>query len=183
VGAIQQLAGELGAEERTLRRAVFQGTIHSRRAGPRRAKLAAGEADYLKEHWGLLLDLRKALRTERKVRLAVLYGSVARGHEDGSSDLDFLVALSDDEPPLTTGLAARLGRVGSRDADVARLSRIEKSAPLLLDRVLDEGRVLVDRDGIWAELKERRRAIRARAKRSYRRQMNEAAKAIEELTA
>jgi predicted nucleotidyltransferase len=139
------------------------------------------EAEYLREHRELLFDLRKALRTERKVRLAVLYGSVARGDEDAGSDLDFLVAFSDDEPVLTTRLAARLGRVGGRDADVARLDRIEKSAPLLLDRVLDEGRVLVDRDGIWAELKERRRAIRARAKRSYRRQMNEAARVIEEL--
>jgi predicted nucleotidyltransferase len=183
VGAIQQLAGELGAEERTLRRAVSQGTIHCRRDGPRRTKLAAGEADYLKEHWELLFDLRKALRTERKVRLAVLYGSRARGHEDSGSDLDFLVALSDDEPALTTGLAARLGRIGGCHADVARLDRIEKSAPLLLARVLDEGRVLVDRDGIWEELSRRRRAIRARAKRSYRRQMNEAAWAIEELTA
>lgn len=141
------------------------------------------EAEYLREHRELLLDLKKALRTEPKVRLAVLYGSVSRGDEDGGSDLDFLVAFSDDEPALTTGLATRLGRVGSRAADVSRLSRIEKSAPLLLDRVLDEGRVLVDRDGIWAELKERRRAIRARAKRSYRRQMNEAEQAIEELTA
>jgi predicted nucleotidyltransferase len=183
VGAIQQLAAELGAEERTLRRAVSQGAIHCRRQGPRRTVLSPGEVDYLREHWELLLDLRKALRTEHKVRLAVLYGSVARGHEDAGSDLDFLVALSDDEPRMATELAVRLGRVGSRDADIARLDRIEESAPLLLDRVLDEGRVLVDRDGIWKELRGRRRAIRARAKRSYRRQMNEAAQAIEELTA
>jgi len=183
MGDIQHLAVELGAEERTLRRAVSQGTIHCRRQGPRRTTLAPGEADYLRQHWELLFDLRKALRTEREVRLAVLYGSVARGHEDAGSDLDLLVALSDDEPPVATGLAARLSRVGNRDADVAHLSRIEKNAPLLLDRVLDEGRVLVDRDGIWDELRLRRRAIGARAKRSYRRQMSEAAQAIEELTA
>ncbi len=183
MGIIQQLATELGAEERTLRRAVLQGTIHCRRQGPRRTKLSPGETDYLREHWQLLFDLRKALRTEHKVRLAVLYGSVARGHEDTGSDLDLLVALSDDEPTAATELALRLGRVGGRDADVARLDRIEESAPLLLDRVLDEGRVLVDRDGIWAELSRRRRSIAARAKRSYRRQMNEAARAIEELTA
>jgi predicted nucleotidyltransferase len=183
VGAIQELATELGAEERTLRRAVSQGTIHCHRPGPRRTKLAAGEADYLREHWELLLDLRKALRTEPKVRLAVLYGSVARGHEDPGSDLDVLVALSDDEPAMATGLAARLGRAASRDTDVACLGRIEKNAPLLLDRVLDEGRVLVDRDGIWEELRRRRRSIAARAKRSYRRQMNEAVQVIEELIA
>ncbi len=177
------MAAELGAEERTLRRAVAQGTINCRRQGPRRTKLAAGEADYLREHWELLFDLRKALRTEHKVRLAVLYGSVARGHEDTGSDLDFLVALSDDAPAVVTGLAARLSHVGGRDADVARLGRIESSTPLLLDRVLEEGRVLVDRDGIWGELSSRSRSIAARAKRSYRRQMSEAAQAIEELTA
>ncbi len=178
MGTLQELAAELGADERTLRRAVSQGTIRCRRPGPRRIKLAAGEANYLRRHWELLFDLRKALRTEHEVRLAVLYGSVARGHEDAGSDLDLLVALSDDESP---GLAARLSRVGNRAADVANLDRIEKNAPLLLDRVLDEGRVLVDRDGIWEEL--RRRSIGARAKRSYRRQMNEASQAIEELTA
>jgi predicted nucleotidyltransferase len=183
MGAIQELAADLGAEERTLRRAVAQGTIHCRRQGARRTKLATGETDYLHEHWELLFDLRKALRTEREVRLAVLYGSVARGHEDAGSDLDVVVALSNDQVAAASELAARLGRVGGRDADIARLDRIEESAPLLLDRVLDEGRVLIDRDGIWTELKGRRRAIRARAKRSYRRQMSEAARAIEELTA
>lgn len=183
MGAIQQLADELGAEERTLRRAVSQGTIHSRRDGPRRTQLAAGEADYLKEHWELLLGLRKALRTEPKVRLAVLYGSVARGHEDADSDLDLLVSLPDDEPMAVTGLATRLDRICDRDVDVARLDRIEKTAPLLLERVIDEGRVLVDRDGIWDELRRRRRSIAARAKRSYERQMKEAALAIKESTA
>jgi predicted nucleotidyltransferase len=183
VGAIQELAAELGAEERTLRRAVAQGTIHCRRQGPRRIKLSSGEADYLRKHWEFLLELRKALRTERKVRLAVLYGSVARGHEDVDSDLDILVALSDGEPTAVTGLATRLDRFCGRDADVARLDKIEKGAPLLLNRVIDEGRVLVDRDGIWDELRLRRRSIAARAKRSYDRQMSEAALAIKESTA
>lgn len=183
MGAIQELAAELGAEERTLRRAVSQGTIHCRRQGPRRIKLSPGEADYLREHWELLLRLRKALRTEPRVRLAVLYGSVARGNEDAGSDLDLLVALPDGEPAAVTGLATRLDRVCRRAADVARLDRIEKAAPLLLNRVIDEGRVLVDRDGIWDELRLRRRSIAARAKRSYDRQMSEAALAIKESTA
>ena len=179
MGDIQQLAVELGAEERTLRRAVAQGTIHCRRQGPRRTRLPPGEGDYLRRHWGLLLELRKALRTERKVRLAVLYGSVARGQEDAGSDLDLLVALSSDEPMAAIGLGVRLGRVAGRDIDVARLDKIDGTAPLLLHRVLDEGRVLVDRDGTWDELTRRRRSIAARAERSYRRQMSEAATAIE----
>jgi hypothetical protein len=59
---------------------------------------------------------------------------------------------------------------------------VEADAPLLLDRILDEGRVLVDRDGQWGLLLERRSAIRVRALRDHRRQMAGAARAIEELT-
>jgi hypothetical protein len=76
-----------------------------------------------------------------------------------------------------------LGEVVDREVDVARLDRVEATAPLLLARVLDEGRVIVDKDAIWASHHRRRRAIRARAQRSYRRQMREAAQAIAELTA
>lgn len=118
------------------------------------------------------------------MRLAVLYGSMARGDADAGSDLDLLVALSGDEDPLATvQLSRRLAGVAAREVDVARLDRIEADAPLLLERVLDEGRVIVDRDGLWADLQQRSRAIRARADRSYRRQMSEAAEAFAELTA
>jgi predicted nucleotidyltransferase len=183
MGMIQQLATDLNADERTLRRAVAQGTVRCRRPGPRRLSLSPEEAVYLRAHWALLSDLRRALRTERRVRLAVLYGSMARGDADAGSDLDLLVALSGDEPMATSRLAMRLRDAAGRDVDVARLDRIEASVPLLLSRVLDEGRVIVDRDGIWASLRDNRRAIHARAQRSYRRQMAEAAQAIAELTA
>lgn len=181
MGPIQQLAADLGAEERTLRRAAAQGTIRCRRLGSRRLRLAPGEREYLRDHWQFLSELRRALRTARRVRLAVLYGSLARGDEDESSDLDLLVSLSEDRPTSATDLAATVERVAGRRVDVARLSRIEPDTPLLLDRALDEGRVLVDRDGLWQLLQSRRRAIRARAQRSHRRQMSEAAQAIEEL--
>lgn len=183
VGVIQQLAEELNADERTLRRAVTQHTIHGQRPSPRRIRLAPGEIQYLRAHWELLADLRKALRTKRDVRLAVLFGSVARGDEDAGSDLDLLVASFDGEPLNAVQLAAHLRDLAGRDVDIADLKRIEAVAPLLLARVLDEGRVLVDRDGAWQALYERRRAIHARGQRSYRRQMNEAADAIAELTA
>ncbi len=182
MGAIQQLAGDLNADERTLRRAVAQGTVRCHRPGPRRVRLSPGEAEYLHDHWGLLSCLKRALRTERDVRLAVLYGSIARGDADGGSDLDLLVALSGDDPLVATRLARRLGTCAGREIDVAHLNRIEPNAPLLLARVLDEGRVIVDRDELWPNLLSRRRAIRARAQRSYRRQMDEAGQAIAELT-
>jgi predicted nucleotidyltransferase len=95
------------------------------------------------------------------VRLAVLYGSLARGDADEGSDLDLLVSVADDRLSTCYGIAIRLQRVTARRVDAARLERVEAKAPLLLDRVLDEGRVLIDRDGQWDRLCERRSAIAA----------------------
>lgn len=180
MGPIQALARDLGADERTLRRAVSQGTLRARRPGPRRLRLSPGEEEYLRAHWQLLAGLRRALRTERGIRLAVLYGSVARGDEDADSDLDLLVSLAGGNTGMD--LQTPLRDVAERRVDVARLDRVEATAPLLLDRILDEGRVLIDRDRQWAQLNERRRAIRARARRAHRRQMAVASQAIAELT-
>jgi predicted nucleotidyltransferase len=182
VGVLQELAVDLDVEERTLRRAASQGTLHATRIGPRRLRLASGEREYLAAHWPLISGLRRALRNEHRVGLAVLYGSLARGDEDAGSDIDLLVSLVDDRPSAGLQLAVRLQPVAGRPVDIAHLERVEVQAPLLLDRVLDEGRVLVDRDGQWRLLRERHGAIRARARRDYRRQMAGAARAIEELT-
>lgn len=181
MGPIQELARDIGAEERTLRRAASQGTLRARRIGPRRLRLAVGEREYLRTHWNLLTVLRKALRTQRHVRLAVLYGSVARGDEDEGSDLDLLVSIDGERSPAGD-LASCLRSVTDRQVDLAYLTRVEEGAPLLLERVLDEGRVLVDRDRQWPMLRERARAIRARAQRAHRRQMASATRAIAELT-
>lgn len=182
MGVIQELAAELDVEERTLRRAVSQGTVRASRSGPRRLALAAGEREYLGTHWPVLSGLRRGLRTEHGIRLAVLYGSLARGDEDAGSDLDLLISLADDRPSAAFKLAVRLERVSGRRVDLAHLERVEAQAPLLLDRVLDEGRVVVDRDGQWNRLCERRSAIRARARRDHHRQMASAARSIQELT-
>jgi predicted nucleotidyltransferase len=183
MGVIQELAAELDVEERTLRRAAAQGALRASRSGPRRLRLAPGEREYLRAHWSLLAALRRALRTEHGVRLAVLYGSLARGDEDAGSDLDLLISLADDRPSASYGLAVRLQGVSGRRVDVAHLERIEGRAPLLLDRVLDEGRVLIDRDGEWDRLRGRHSLLRVRARQSFRREMVGAARAIEELTA
>lgn len=183
VGVIQELAADLDAEERTLRRAVAQGALRASRSGPRRLQLAPGEREYLCAHWPLLSALRRALRTEHGVRLAVLYGSLARGDADADSDLDLLISLAGNRPSADFRLAVRLQGVSRRRVDVARLERVEAQAPLLLERILDEGRVLIDRDGEWDRLCKRRSALHARALRAHRRLMVEAAHAIEELTA
>ena len=180
MGQLQELARELDAGERTLRRAASQGTLRARRVGPRRLRLDPGEDEYLRGHWELIAGLRRALRTERAFRLAVLYGSVARGDEDTDSDLDLLVSRAGDAGG--TDLSPRLQSVTGRRLDIAFLDRVEAAAPLLLDRVLDEGRVLIDRDCLWPQLRERRRAIRARARRAHRRQVVATSRAIAELT-
>jgi predicted nucleotidyltransferase len=182
MGVLQELAVDLDVEERTLRRAVSQGTLRATRSGPRRLRLAPGEREYLIAHWPLLSGLRRALRTEHGVRLAVLYGSLARGDEDAGSDLDLLVSLAGDRPSPAAKLAVRLEQLCGCRVDIADLGRVETRAPLLLDRVLDEGRVLIDRDEQWGLLRERHVAIRMRARRAHRHQMAGAARAIEELT-
>ncbi|MGI8461645.1 MAG: nucleotidyltransferase domain-containing protein [Solirubrobacterales bacterium] len=128
----------------------------------------------------MISALRRALRTQRRTRLVVLYGSMARGDGDQDSDLDLLVHLDDDRPLASVRLAIELERVSDRRVDVARLERVQTEAPLLLDRVLAEGRVLVDRDQRWPALLSQRRALRARARRDYERQMSATASAIEQ---
>jgi predicted nucleotidyltransferase len=170
------LAEDIGADERTLRRATERGTVRARRPGPRQLELAAGELDYLRSHWQLLHKLTQALRTERNVRLAVLYGSVARGDDRPDSDVDLLVELRNSAPGVTSAPAARLERALGRPLDVTEVERVERDAPLLLLYALDEGRVLVDRDTRWPALLARRAEIvRAalKAERSERRAMEE----------
>ncbi len=164
---LADLAGELGADERTLRRAVADGTIRCEHLGPRRRRVHEDECRYMVSHWPLLANLRQALRTERNVRLAVVYGSVARGEDTPQSDLDVLVTLAEDHPDAAVKLAVRLEGALGRRVDVARLGRVRETAPLLLLRAIDEGRVVLDRDGEWAPLRERRGELARRASRAH----------------
>lgn len=93
--SLRLLARHLEVPERTLRRAAAQGLVHGERLSERRFRTTLREEAYLRGHWPLLSALRRALRTEQKVRLAVLFGSFATGEETEGSDLDLLVALSD----------------------------------------------------------------------------------------
>lgn len=124
------------------------------------------ERDYLKAHWPLLSSLQSGFRTEPRVRLAVLYGSWARGDDTQESDVDILVALRDERPADTVRLATRLRRELGTHIDIASLSRVERQSPLLLLQILNEGRVIIDRDGLWSDLTSRRDATRQRARRA-----------------
>jgi predicted nucleotidyltransferase len=160
-------AERLGCSERTLRRYVNDGLLRGRRMTRRQLELSHAEESYLADHWELLHSLRAALRTERAVRLAVLFGSTAVGEDDGSSDVDLLVIHRQATARALAGLKLRLRRTLGRPVDVVGLEQAE-TMPTLLADILQEGRVLVDRDGLWEGLCVRRREIFAAAAREER---------------
>lgn len=164
------LALDIGVPQRSLRRAVQRGTVRARRPGPRQIELAAGEGEYLREHWGLIAAVTDALRTERNVRLAVLFGSLARGDAGEGSDVDLLVWFVEERPLCTAQLAARLGRALRRDVDVLSLDRVRERDPVLFDAILRDGRPVIDRNRSWPALRAgraatKRAAMKARAVR------------------
>ncbi len=175
------IANELGADERTLRRAVSRGTVRARRPGPRQLQLEPAERAYLRDHWPVLSELNRALRNEPGVRLAVLYGSVARGDGGPASDLDLLVDLHDDTARGSSALARRLGRALGREVDVARLNQVRDRSPLLLVQALGEGRVIADRDGCWPGLLAQRGQAREAADRSIDAERQAAGAALADL--
>jgi predicted nucleotidyltransferase len=175
------LASELDSDERTLRRAVADGTIRCERLSPRRRRVSEEERLYAVGHWPMLAKLRQALRTERNVRLAVVYGSVARGEDTAQSDLDVLVSFAEDRPDAAVKLAVRLEGALGRRVDVARLDRVQDTAPLLLLRAVDEGRVIFDRDDQWVALRERRGELARRARRAHAARRRRARASVREL--
>jgi predicted nucleotidyltransferase len=183
VPELADLTRELGADTRTLRRAAADGTIRCERVSPRRQRIGEEERRYAVRYWPLLARLRRALRTEPNVRLAVLYGSVARGEDTPESDLDLLVSLTEDRPDAAVKLAVRLERALGREVDVTRLGRVQDSAPLLLMQAIDEGRPVLDRDREWQGLRARRDEIARRARRSHEARRRRARASVSELLA
>ena len=164
-----------------MRRAAVDGTIRCERLSPRRQNLDDEEYRYAITHWPLLAKLRKLLRTEPNVRLVALYGSTARGEDTPTSDIDLLVSLAEDHPETAVKLAVRLERGLGREVDVARLNRVRDTAPLLLLRAIDEGRVILDRDGVWTELQARRDEIERQADRAHEAQRRRARISVDEM--
>lgn len=151
--SLRQVAAELSIPERTLRRAANEGLVHGKRISPRRFRVTLREEGYLRRHWGLLHALRSALRTEPNVRLAVLFGSTAKGEDIPSSDLDVLVVLDDPRLERLAGLTERLSRRLDRDVQPVRIEDAEASPALMAD-IIEQGRVLVDRESRWPALSE-----------------------------
>lgn len=79
---------------------MTRGTIRCVRRSDRKLESPVEEALYLGKRRQLLYSLIGELRTIPDVRLAVLFGSAARGDEHERSDLDILVRSA--EPTLGT---------------------------------------------------------------------------------
>lgn len=164
---LDTLAKEVGASGRTLRRAAARGAIRSSRSGKRRVEIAPREFDYVRRYWALLGKLHEELRTLSNVRLAVVFGSVARGEATSESDLDVLVKLRQDDFRRRAELRDRLALASERAVQVVGFDEAV-NVPLLLADVLRDGRVIADRDELWADLKSRRATIQRAAQRAER---------------
>jgi predicted nucleotidyltransferase len=146
------LADELGVHERTLRRAVAQGTLRAARPSPRTLQMPLSERRYARRSWSLISDLRTQLRTEHDVRFALLFGSAARGTDTPRSDIDVLVGLRDGSLERVVELGAKLTALHGRTVDLVRLEDAWAEPSFLADAFAD-GRVLVDRDAQWPALR------------------------------
>lgn len=181
MASLDLLAAELDVHGRTLRRAVDDGAIRGTRLSPRRLKLSPAEESYVLHAWPLLGRLRALLRTERNVRLAVLFGSRARGDERPDSDLDLLIDLEEDTVSKRMELVDRLEAALGLPVQVVTV-RVARRAPVLLADAIEDGRVLVDRSEGWAQLVRDYPAVSQAAVVADARLRERAAAAIEELS-
>jgi predicted nucleotidyltransferase len=157
---LRKSAEQLGCSERTLRRYIDGGLLRGRRVAGGEVELSHAEEAYLLGHWTLIGRLMVTLRTERDVRLAVLFGSTATGEDTPVSDVDLLIVHRRPDWRAQAGLRVRLRRALGVPVDVVMLEQAEAQPSLLAD-VLREGRVLVDRDDRWEALRQRRDRILA----------------------
>ena len=94
-----------------------------------------------------LAALRAVLEAEPAVRLAYLFGSVARGDDGPGSDIDVALWMEDEADLLALGaLGERLGAAVGGNVDVTDLRR---APPLLCRQVVAEGEPLLVRDPLF----------------------------------
>jgi predicted nucleotidyltransferase len=174
---LQELAQSLQLNERTLRRAWALGTVRGERATPYKLRVPVDERVYLRRHWPTISRLRAALRTEPNVSLAVLFGSVARGDDDEESDVDLLVGLRDPDLSNRVALARRLRKHIDLPLEVIALEDALRRASFMVE-ILRDGRVLVDRDGRWREMRARADHFDEQAKEDSRVRAERARQAV-----
>lgn len=161
---LRLLANQVDTSERTLRRAVNQGALRGTRLSPRRLRLPEAEKRYVADRWPLLAGLREILRTEQNVRFALLFGSMARGDDVDSSDVDLVVEMRDAGLDRIVDLSIKLEDHLGRGVDLLTTEEARGNPSLFADAIA-EGRVLIDRENDWEALQ----ASEARLRRLGRR--------------
>ena len=126
----------------------------------------SGESEWLIGHWELLSALRGALRTERGVKGAWIFGSVAKGTDRADSDLDLVVDFEADDQMVVRALRQRLEAKIGRKIDLFLLGDLETEPDALL-YLLEAARPVVDRVGWWEKLPQHKRALRAQVVRKW----------------
>jgi uncharacterized protein len=97
--------------------------------------------------------LRSRIAALPAVRLAVLFGSAARGEAGPRSDVDLGVLLDPDTSDLRLQVGAELGRAAEREVDVIFL---DSAPPLLRFEISRDGVLLFEKeDGLWTDFKVR----------------------------
>lgn len=177
-GLVEAASGH--CSERTLRRYVSEGLLHGeRRDGRGEVRISPSEERYLRRHWTVLSRLRRALRTEPSVRVAVLFGSTAVGEERPDSDVDLLVDHATGDLIDVARLQGRLRERVGREVHVVLLQDAKESPTLLADIVV-EGRVIVNRGDAWGRLIKRRKEILSKAAAEAKATRGAALRAIDE---
>lgn len=176
------LAEQVGVSERTLRRAVNEGTLRAKRPTPRKLEMDLSEREYVRRQWSLLSKLRETLRTEPNVRFALLFGSMAAGTDTPESDVDVLVDLRDASFERLVDLGTKLKEILGRHIDLVELHEAQSDKSFLA-HVVAGGRVLVDREDMWARLHGHEATLRRRASREESRRGRAALAGIDRLLA
>lgn len=98
-------------------------------------------------------ELRAALDRVAPVKLAVLFGSRARGAEREASDLDVGVWLVDHSRDEWTRVERALRQAAGRPVDLIDLT---EAPPLLRFEIARDGHVILEREpALWADFKAR----------------------------
>ena len=101
----------------------------------------------------LLDQMREVLESIAAVRLATVFGSLARGQERAASDIDIGLLLDPDTPELRVKIEAELGRAARREVDLVFL---DSAPPLLRFEIARDGIPLVVRDrNDWVDFRTR----------------------------
>ncbi len=103
------------------------------------------------------MDLVEVLRHRAaelpEVRLAVLFGSTARGKATRRSDVDLGVSVDPNTPAVRFKVQSELERAAGRSVDIVFL---EDAPPLLRFEISKDGVLLFQRqDDLWSRFKER----------------------------